>query len=1077
MMNMRRGTGRLVVLVLGLVGSISVIALTSFPPSKAARPAPINKAAKIKSNFSPLQSSAIQQSGQDQAEPLNHTAEARGRIAFASERDGNYEIYVMDPGGGGAMRLTTNTAVDREPAWSPDGTRIVFVSDRDGVGSTEIYVMNADGGNPTRLTNNMFDDVSPVWSPDGSRIAFVSDRTGDNEIFTMNPDGSGATNLSRTPGFDDIDPAWSPNSQRIAFATTRDDNTTYEIYTMAADGSGQTRLTNNSADDAQPAWPPGRIIFTSERDGNAEIYSMSATDGSGQTRLTNNPASDVDPAASSDGTQIVFASDRDFPSGTGGFEIYTMTAAGNVQTRLTSNGDDNDFEPAVQRITNTSVQSRLFVANLDSEQEVPQNFSPGTGIGTLLLSPDETTATVSLTFSGLTAPETAAHIHLPAPPGVNAPVVFPLPNGTFTNVQINVTPAQVQTIKAGLSYFNVHTTNFPGGEIRGQINAVAPVTPPPAPSVAFAITSGNRLIEFNTSRPGVITRTNNITGLQSGEMIRGIDIRPANGQLYALGSTSRLYTINVATGAATAVGSGPFTPALSGNEFGFDFNPTVDRIRVVSDTGQNLRLHPDTGAVAATDTALRYATGDANASRTPSAVGSAYTNNFAGATSTTLYNIDSGADILVTQNPPNEGVLNTIGPLGFDTSAVVGFDIAAGSGVGFAALTAANATTSGLYTIDLATGAATLVANIGGTETIRGLAVASSAVFQLSQASYTVSEGTGRLTITVTRTGDISGESEVDFETSDSTARERSDYTTASGVLRFESGERTKSFDIFIIDDVYAEGDETFSIALAHATGAALGTTNTVTVTITDNDPGSQTPASANPIDNTPFFVRQQYIDFLNREPEPDGFNAWVGVLNRCPNVNNDPSCDRIEVSSSFFRSAEFQEKGFFVIRFYRAAFGRVPSYREFVRDLGRINGRTDVEVIANRFAFIDEFLARPAFIERYNVLSNAQFVDTVLQTAGLTITNRDQLVRDLDTGEATRAEVFTEIVENPQFADQEFNRAFVLSQYFGYLRRDPEEAGFNAWLAVLNRNRNDFRTMVNGFMNSREYRLRFGPQ
>src|SRR5205085_3110113 len=172
------------------------------------------------------------------------------------------------------------------------------------------------------------------------------------------------------------------------------------------------------------------------------------------------------------------------------------------------------------------------------------------------------------------------------------------------------------------------------------------------------------------------------------------------GQLYGVGSTSRLYTINPQPGAATQVGSAPFTPALSGAEFGIDFNPTVDRIRLVSDTGQNLRLNPDTGAVVGTDSALSFATGDPNEGQTPHVSGAAYTNNFGGATTTTLYDIDYGLDRLVTQNPPNNGTLNTVGALGVDTGKLVGFDIA-GNSTAFAALAGPDDSGSRLYTIDL----------------------------------------------------------------------------------------------------------------------------------------------------------------------------------------------------------------------------------------------------------------------------------------------------------------------------------------------------------------------------------------
>lgn len=239
--------------------------------------------------------------------------------------------------------------------------------------------------------------------------------------------------------------------------------------------------------------------------------------------------------------------------------------------------------------------------------------------------------------------------------------------------------------------------------------------------VVYGLTDANSLVRFDSASPGTINNTVAVTGLNAGATLLGIDFRPANGQLYGVSSDSRLYTVNLSSGVATAIGSaGAFT--LSGASFGFDFNPVPDRIRVTSNADQNLRLNPITGALAAADTPLAYAVGDINAAANPNIVGSAYTNSFSGTPTTTLFGIDSALDILVTQIPPNGGKLNTVGSLGFDTSDQVGFDIFFFGNQAFASLTAVGGS-SGFYSINLGTGAATAIGAIGSGLLISDIAI------------------------------------------------------------------------------------------------------------------------------------------------------------------------------------------------------------------------------------------------------------------------------------------------------------------------------------------------------------------
>lgn len=248
--------------------------------------------------------------------------------------------------------------------------------------------------------------------------------------------------------------------------------------------------------------------------------------------------------------------------------------------------------------------------------------------------------------------------------------------------------------------------------------------------IIFAVTTSNQLISFSSAAPGQILSSSPITGLQAGETLLTLDFRPKTAELYGIGATSRVYKIDTTTGVATAVSATPFTPGLSGVDFGSDFNPTVDRLRVVSDNNQNFRADPTTGAVlGAGDTLLFYDPSDSNTGQDPNIIASAYTNNYFGAAVTTLYGIDSTLDILARQGgvdgaapSANSGRLFTIGALGVDTTSVAGFDISP-NGTAFASLNSPSDTSSKLYTVDLSTGAASLLGTIGGPDAMRDIAV------------------------------------------------------------------------------------------------------------------------------------------------------------------------------------------------------------------------------------------------------------------------------------------------------------------------------------------------------------------
>ena len=248
--------------------------------------------------------------------------------------------------------------------------------------------------------------------------------------------------------------------------------------------------------------------------------------------------------------------------------------------------------------------------------------------------------------------------------------------------------------------------------------------------------------------------------------------------------------------------------------------------------------------------------------------------------------------------------------------------------------------------------------------------------------------------ISLTRSGDTTSSASVSFATNDGAgltncdvinhiASPRCDYENTIGTMTFAAGETSKTFSIAIVDDGYAEGNETFTIGLNSPSGATLGAQSTATVTIQDNEGVSN---GVNPIDQTNFFVRQQYIDFLGREPDPPGFAGWTSTINNCS--GDTTQCDRIHVSQLFFQSAEFQQRGYFVYRFYPVAFGRKPDYAEFVPDLASVSGfLSDAQLEAAKVAFIADFMARPAFVSAYSFpntpTGNQQYVDALSEHGG----------------------------------------------------------------------------------------------
>lgn len=367
----------------------------------------------------------------------------------------------------------------------------------------------------------------------------------------------------------------------------------------------------------------------------------------------------------------------------------------------------------------------------------------------------------------------------------------------------------------------------------------------PNPSAVVQAANGvgfdasNNLLQFNTATPGTIASSTPVTGLGAGESLIGIDFRPADGLLYALtddaANVGRLYTINTTTAAATLVATLAADPAdltnpytsLAGASFGVDFNPVADRLRVDSDTGQNLRINPTSGLVT-TDADLNPGT--------PNIAGVAYTNSFIGASSTTLFAIDSTTDQLLIQNPPNNGTLTAVGSLGVDVSSVLGFDIRAGLNTALATFVVGG--TPGLYSIDLTTGAATLIGAIGGGTSLGGFSLVPEGEFRFTSPTYSVSEAGNFVVVSIERVGGSDSTVSATFKTANGTAFAPGDYQAQTITLTFLSGAvGPATIAIPVFDNAAITGNKTFTVQLSNAIGGVvIGAPSTATVTIVDDD-------------------------------------------------------------------------------------------------------------------------------------------------------------------------------------------------------------------------------------------------
>jgi hypothetical protein len=381
-----------------------------------------------------------------------------------------------------------------------------------------------------------------------------------------------------------------------------------------------------------------------------------------------------------------------------------------------------------------------------------------------------------------------------------------------------------------------------------------------------------------------------------------------------------------------------------------------------------------------------------------------------------------------------------------------------------------------------------------------------------SSANYTVSENAGFATITVTRSGATTLPATVNYLSVDETAKQKYDYTLASGMIAFAPGETSKTFPLLVTNNAVVDGDRNVLLYLTDLNGVALSTPGVAVLTITDDE---SAPSDTNPIDLAHFFVQQHYYDFLSRYPDSGGWDFWTGQISNC---GSDPGCNdaqRVSVSASFFLSIEFQQTGYLVERIYKTAYGDatgtstlgsahqlpvpIVRYDEFLKDTQKIGQGVVVlqtgweqALETNKQAYASAFVQTNRFSATFpTTMTPAEFVDQLNKNAGnlLSASERTAAVNLFggagNTSNMTaRAQALRQVAENQSLYNAEFNRAFVLTEYFGYLRRNPNDpqdtdyTGYDFWLTKLNQFNGNYVSsqMVQAFISSIEYRQRFGP-